>query len=169
MNANTNNTNTNNFAALTVATLFTLAALRNGQKRRNSRQVGAEKEIVRRIEVAIERSPAAVVRALEGIYARQTSDEQCSHTTRHHNGVGFSQADADLGSWLVTTVIAEGRSKGRSEGDLLRGKALDLGRRVARKYTRQLLEIAREKAQSAPAPATYCPPAPSAFGFSVSA
>lgn len=160
---------TNNLINLTIATLFTLAALRPGQKRRNSNQVAAEREIVRRIEVALDRSPAAVVRAVEAIYARQTSDEKCSHTTRHTNNRGFSQADANLGTWLVETVIAEGRAKGRNDGELLRGKALTLGRRVASKYTRQLLEVAREKAENAAASTnTYTVPAPSAFGFTPS-
>jgi hypothetical protein len=155
------NTNLND---LSTADLAAAASLRNGQLRRNRTQAAAQRALVARIEAALDRSPAAVVRALELLYARQTSDEQVTATTRHDNERGFSQAHASTGTWLVTTVIAEGRAQGRAERDLLRGKALDMGRTIAHRYARtQLLQVAYEKAE-AERNAFMVPP-PSAFGF----
>lgn len=165
---NTNTNTTNDLTTLTVAGLVAIAALRPGQLRRNPTQAKAEREIIARIERALTSSAAAVARALELLFARQTSDEQVTSSTRHHNCRGFSQADANLGSWLVVTVIGEGRAQGRADGDLLRGKALDMGRKVALKYARtQLLAAAYEKAEAEAEAArnAYVPPPPSAFGF----
>lgn len=157
---------TTNLNTITVAALATFAALAPGRVRRNSAQARAEREIVARIEAALNKSAVAVVRALEILFERQTCDEQFSHTTRHDNERGFSQSHARTGSWLVTTVIAEGRAKDRAESDLLRGKALEMGRRIALHYARtQLLTVAYEKAaieQNA-----YVVKSPSAFGFTV--
>jgi len=162
MNTNTN-TNTD-LTTLTVAALAALAVLRPGQLRRNREQAAAQREIVARIERALNSSAAAVARALELLFARQTSDEQVMASTHHHNQRGFSQADANAGTWLVVTVIGEGRAQGRADGDLLRGKALEMGRKVALKYARtQLLEAAYEKAETERN--AYVPPPPSAFGF----
>ena len=145
MKANT----TQDLTTMSIAALATMAALRSGQKRRNSSQVKAEAEIVSRIENSLQTNSAAVVRALELLHSKQTADERVCRSTHKTNGVGFSQADAGLGSWLVDTVIKEGRSKGRSDKNLLRGKALDLGRRVTLKYTKtQLLTAAYKKVAS---------------------
>lgn len=119
-------------------------------RRRSSEQVAVDRRLVGRIRASLASNPAAVVRALELLFAEQTRDEQAVHTTRHHNERGFSQADARTGSWLVRTVIAEGRSKGRSDAGLLRGKALEMGRRIASKYARtQLLRAAKAKQAAA--------------------
>ena len=171
MNTNTTiNTNTN-LSTLTTVALCAFAALRTGQRRRNSAQARANREVIARINRALDNSAVAVVRALEILFERQTSDEQYSHTTRHDNERGFSQSDARTGSWLVTTVIAQGRAQGRPESQLLRGKALEMGRRIAKNYARtQLLAVAYEKAE-AQAQAekavqnAYVPAPPSAFGF----
>ena len=158
------NTNTNTFETLNTTDLALAASLPAGRVRRNKAQAAAQRALVARIERALDRSPAAIVRALELLYARQTSDEQVTATTRHDNERGFSQAHASTGSWLVTTVIAEGRAQGRAERDLLRGKALEMGRNIARRYARtQLLQVAYDKA--AQARNAYVVPPPSAFGF----
>lgn len=166
MNTNTTITKTSDLTTITVAALAAFAALRPGQKRRNPAQAHAEREIVARIERALNSSATAVVRALELLFARQTSDEQVSHSTRHDNERGFSQADASTGSWLVVTVIGEGRAQGRADADLLRGKALEMGRRIALKYARtQLLQAAYEKAEAERH--AYTVPTPASMGFTV--
>jgi len=92
-------------------------------------------------------NPRAVERALLAIYAAQTAGEQLAGTTCEQNGVGFTGADANTGTWLVQVVIAEGTAKGRPEGQRLRGKALEMGRRIAKHYAgTQLLRAAKIKA-----------------------
>lgn len=168
MNTNTTITKTTDLTTVAVGALALFAALRPGQLRRNPAQARAEREIVARIERALNSSAAAVARALELLFARQTSDEQVTASTRHDNQRGFSQADANVGTWLVVTVIGEGRAQGRADADLLRGKALEMGRRVALKYARtQLLAAAYEKAEAERN--AYVVPPPSAFGFAVPA
>lgn len=115
-------------------------------RRRSSAEVREDNALVEAIRVSLRTNNAAVVRALELIFAEQTRDEQAFHITTHTNGVGFSQADARTGSWLVKTVIAEGRFAGFSEKHILRGQALEMGRRIALKYAAtQLLRAAKAK------------------------
>jgi hypothetical protein len=105
-----------------------------------------ERALIARIEEALEKSPAAVARALLIIYDGQTEDEKASFTTFEENGRGFSGCDASLGTWLVETVIGEGREEGRPEGQLLRGGALGMARNLVRKYAKtQLLAAARRR------------------------
>lgn len=115
--------------------------------------------LINNIRRSLNNNPAAVVKALEVLYDRQTADEQFEAVTIHHNRVGFSCCDANLATWLVTKVIADGRANGRPESCLLRGKALEMGRRIALRYSRtQLLELAVAKAHS------YTPPTPEELG-----
>jgi hypothetical protein len=114
--------------------------------RRSSTEVAAEKALIARIERAIEASPVAVERAILLIAANQTSSELSAGVTVHENGIGFTGCDANLGTWLYK-VIRENEGRGMAEGQRLRGKALDLGRKVARRYARtQLLTAAKAKA-----------------------
>ena len=129
---------------MTTTTHFVVPAPK--KTRRSSAEVAADKALVATIRRSLASNPAAVVRALEVLFARQTRDEQAVAATRHHNEVGFSQADARTATWLVEVVIAEGREAGREDRDLLRGKALEMGRRIAGKYARtQLLALAKAK------------------------
>lgn len=157
-------TNTN-----TAANLAAAATPRVGQLRRNRAQAAAQRALVGKIEEALHRSPVAVVRALELLYARQTADEQRDRTTKWDNERGFSQSHAKRGSWLVTVVIAEGRAAGRPESELLRGEALEMGREIALHYSRtQLLDAAYAKYAPAPAP-TFTVPTPASMGFAPAA
>lgn len=123
----------------------------------------ARKAVAARIRATLTSNAAAVVKALEVLYARQTYDEQVIGETVHHNTVGFSGVDANLGTWLVTVVIAEGRAQGRPEDQLLRGKALEMGRRVASRYAAtQLCDLALAKMDVEAR--RYVPPAPAALG-----
>lgn len=81
----------------------------------------------------LDRNPVAVERALVAIYKRQTADEQNCQEALEHNGVGFSGADAPSGSYFATWILS---------GKHLSGKHLDKGRKIAKKYHRQLLDIA---------------------------
>lgn len=75
----------------------------------------------------------AVERAIVAIYNRQTEDEQNAQDTKHSNGVGFSGADARLGSYYAKWIMS---------GKHLSGNHLVKARLMSYKYVRQLSEIA---------------------------
>lgn len=75
----------------------------------------------------------AVERAIVAIYNRQTEDEKREGDTRHTNGIGFSGADARLGTYYAKWVL---------KGNSLTGNHLMKARLMAHKYVRQLAEIA---------------------------
>lgn len=76
---------------------------------------------------------AAVERALVRIFERQTTEEQRTEDTRVNNSVGFSACDARRGSYYAKWVMS---------GKRLTRHHLDLGRKIALKYVRQLTDIA---------------------------
>lgn len=78
----------------------------------------------------------AVERAIVAIYQRQTHDEQHSSDTKHSNGIGFSGADARLGSYYARWILS---------GRRLSGHHLEKARAMSQKYVRQLAEIAEAK------------------------
>jgi hypothetical protein len=80
--------------------------------------------------------PNAIQRAMIVIYDRQTQDEKIHEMTNVDNRVGFSAADARLGSYFAKWVKA---------GNPLTGRHLDRARRMAVKYRKQLAEIANAK------------------------
>lgn len=163
MTQQANNNSNVSFGELSIAALVAASLLRPGQKRRNARQAAARREIAARCRSAVLYSNAGVVRALELLFGRQTQDEQWTRSTRHLNHRGFAQSHASTGSWLVDTVIAEGREAGRPESELLRGKALELGRKIALHYCNtQLVEATCRKY----APLGFVLPKPADFGFS---
>ena len=63
----------------------------------------------------IRRSDVAAMRAICAIFRRQTEDEKSTETTRHDNGVGFSQAHAKIG-----TELAMWMTKGIDDGVMRR-------------------------------------------------
>lgn len=77
----------------------------------------------------------AVERAIVAIYNRQTIDEQRCEDTKHSNGIGFSGADARLGSYYAKWILS---------GKRLTGNHLQKARYMSSKYIRQLVEIATE-------------------------
>lgn len=86
----------------------------------------------------------AVARALVVLYNRQTLDERQREETRHHNGVGFTGADAGIGTNMATFYLRNG---------YLTKKQLQFWRQpnkrgIARicKYAGQLLDEAKQKA-----------------------
>ena len=79
----------------------------------------------------------AVERAMLAIYNRQTQEEQRDSDTKVNNGIGFSGADASLGSYYARWILS---------GRNLSGKHLEKARSMSLKYVRQLSEIAVAKA-----------------------
>ena len=77
-----------------------------------------------------------VERAIVVLYERQTKDEQRTSSTRVHNKMGFASCDARSGTYMAKWVLS---------GKHLDGKWLEKARKMAKKYTRQLLEAAAEK------------------------
>jgi hypothetical protein len=89
----------------------------------------------------------AVVRGVEAVYARQTSDERASETTNHSNGRGFNGRDAKIGSSFAKQ-IKEWREAGPNARYQfpLSPKQLAVARRFMIKYAAQLALVANEKA-----------------------
>ena len=85
------------------------------------------------IKSLIDRSDAAVERAILAIFRRQTADEQNAENTIHHNRIGFASCHAHLGSYYAKWILG---------GRHLDGKHLDKARRMVRWYSRQLCQIA---------------------------
>lgn len=78
----------------------------------------------------------AVERAIVSIYNRQTIDEQSAGETKHSNGMGFSGAHSQLGTYYAKWVLS---------GRHLNGTHLDKARKMALRYTSQLLIVVNEK------------------------
>ena len=88
-----------------------------------------------------------VCNAILAIYARQTADEQASESTDHHNGVGFSAADAEILSSFAKQIQRHRQGGGRYLAPLS-PRQLELGRRRIAKYAGQLLQAAHARAQA---------------------
>ena len=95
----------------------------------------------------LETNDKAVARAVFVLNERQTADEQNSEATKYHNGVGFTGADARMGTSMAKFYARSG---------FLTAKQIAYWRkpnkngvmRIA-KYAGQLLEIAEAKAKAA--------------------
>ena len=81
----------------------------------------------------------AVARAIVSIYNSQTLDEQQSSSTKHTNSIGFSGADARLGTYYAKWILS---------GRQLSGNHLVKARVMSHKYVRQLAEIATARLQT---------------------
>lgn len=88
------------------------------------------------IEKLLNENDRAVERAIVAIYRRQTSEEQNSNTTIHRNGMGFSGAHANYGTYLAKWILS---------GKRLNGNHLVKARTMALHYVSQLLEVASQK------------------------
>jgi hypothetical protein len=78
-------------------------------------------------------NPQWALRGLLRIYERQTADEQASQTTRIHNAVGFTGADATILSSLAEQV---------NNGRRLSEKQMAILFKRIPKYAKQLESIA---------------------------
>lgn len=108
-------------------------------RRRKETLSGQTQDSIREL---IDSSDKAVEVALLRIYERQTEAEKEIEGTTEHNGIGFSGTDAAFGSSLAVQIL---RSTRRC-GERLSARQMIFGRKIARKYSRQLLEIAEAKA-----------------------
>ena len=91
-----------------------------------------------RVLALLEANDKAVIRALECLYNRQTSEERTLGQNVEHNGRGFTSYDADL----LTSFVEFYRNAG-----FLTQKQLAVARKKLAKYWRQLLEEIEAKGQ----------------------
>lgn len=97
----------------------------------------ADQPLVDAILKSLETNNKAVCRAIKLIGDMQTAEEMNQQATLEHNGVGFSGADAEFGTWLYRQICAN---------IPLSKKSMDGARRIAKKYARtQLLALAKAK------------------------
>jgi len=83
--------------------------------------------------------PMAVERAIVAIYNNQTDTEKSAGATLKDNGIGFSGADARMGSYMAQWHISTGKP--------FTGKFKKRAARMAHKYRKQLVAIANAKAK----------------------
>jgi hypothetical protein len=95
----------------------------------------------------LQRNDKAIARALVVLNERQTESEQATQDTKYDNGVGFTPADARMGTSMAQFYSKRGYL---TEKQLAYWKKPNV-RGVWRicKYAGQLLEIAMEKAAAA--------------------
>ena len=101
---------------------------------------------------AIDRSDVFVERAILAIYERQTADEKVVGITTDDNGVGFSGCHSEIGSSFAEQILAN--KYGNDDGRRLSPKQMAVARKIARRYSRQLIEIADERSAPKPIEAT---------------
>ena len=81
------------------------------------------------------------IKGLLRVYENQTADEQNSGTTKHHNGIGFTGADAD-----ILSSFAEQIKKGRQ----LSEKQCKILFKKMPRYARQLEKAANDAQHEEP-------------------
>jgi hypothetical protein len=89
-----------------------------------------------RVYTLLDQSDAAVVRALQQIYSRQTESERCSLATVASNGVGFNAHDAKILSDIARRLPYYNNK--------MTPRQMTMVRRMIKKYWRQLLDIIAE-------------------------
>ncbi len=113
-----------------MGTLHTADAIR-------AASIANAKEMVRH---NLENSNEWLVRGLIAIFRKQTETEKASEQTHLHNAVGFNSSDA----MILTSYSKQWLSK-----SWLSDKQLVIIRRKLRKYSTQLVRIARQSAKPA--------------------
>lgn len=89
-----------------------------------------------KMQKLLDENDRAVNKAIVVIYSLQTEDEKINKQTSHSNGVGFSGIDAGIMSSYAEFI--------KDRGGLTPRQML-IGRRIIRKYWRQLVVIANDK------------------------
>ena len=87
----------------------------------------------------LETNNKAVERAILAIYENQTTTEKRAEKTIEHNKIGFNGVDARFGTYYAKYLLS---------GKHLTGDHINKARKMVKKYTRQLLDIAKGKAAS---------------------
>jgi hypothetical protein len=85
------------------------------------------------IQTLLDRSDAAVIRAMQAIYARQTENEKRAGRADERNGIGFNKFDAEI----LTDFLRQLKS-----GRTLSFKQVTVARKKMRRYWKQLVDIA---------------------------
>ena len=93
-----------------------------------------EQDIIKMLET----KPFAVERALVFLYNCQTPSEKAAGSTVEDNGMGFNSADARMGTYMAKWHLKTGRR--------FSGKYKSRALRMAKKYRRQLVARANQKA-----------------------
>jgi hypothetical protein len=88
-------------------------------------------------------NPKAIARALIVLNERQTQDEQIAEDTKHHNGIGFTPADAKMGTSMAEFYQRTGYLTTKQLAYWQKPNKRGVWRIC--KYAGQLLTIAREK------------------------
>ena len=92
----------------------------------------------------LQRNDKAIARALLVLNERQTQDEQASEVTKYDNGIGFTGADARMGTSMAQFFAARGYLTDKQLAYWKKPNKNGVWRIC--KYAGQLLEIANEKA-----------------------
>lgn len=92
----------------------------------------------------LETNPKAIGRALVVLNERQTYDEQNSEATKYHNNIGFTGADARMGTSMAKFFEQNGYLTQKQIAYWLKPNVRGVPRIC--KYAGQLCEIAKEKA-----------------------
>jgi hypothetical protein len=101
------------------------------------------------IVTLLETRDAAVAKALIALNERQTATEQSAQSTINHNGVGFTPADAFMGTSMAKFFASRGYLTPKQLAYWRKPNAKGVQRIC--KYAGQLLEIANTKARAATA------------------
>ena len=86
------------------------------------------------------RNAKAVTNGVLAIYRNQTRDEQCTQSTNHNNGIGFSGADAGILSSFAEQLL---------RGQNLSEKQMVIARKKIMKYAGQLARMANGELRGA--------------------
>lgn len=94
-----------------------------------------------KINEFLDASDVAVEKGIYRVYMRQTEDEKFSGMSQHANGVGFSQFDDKFGTSLGRQ-IEQRVEHGMKYGTCLTPRQMVYARKLAKKYSKQLTDIA---------------------------
>ena len=94
----------------------------------------------------LQRNDKAIARALVALNERQTQDEQRSEETKYHNGIGFTGADARMGTSMAQFYQARGYLTAKQLAYWKKPNKNGVWRIC--KYAGQLLEISQEKSRA---------------------
>lgn len=89
------------------------------------------------IKEKVSKDPRWAQKAIIVLFERQTPDEQDQRATRYKNHIGFNGADAEILSSFASRLIWQRKP--------LTDKQLAIAYKKLPKYSKQLLEIAKEK------------------------
>lgn len=96
------------------------------------------------IRANLKTKDAWLIRGILAIYARQTTDEKSSQTTKYTNGMGFNGRDAAILSSFAKQILSWQATENPRFRQPLSEKQFNLARRMMPKYAGQLAKIAEQ-------------------------